>query len=57
VRLPKVVHKLNVKISKHFKLKQLGLIDVFVDGIWELNLPFFIVSIYPLYLVVSFNNQ
>jgi hypothetical protein len=37
VRLPKVVHKLKVKISKHFKLKQLGLIDVFMDGIWEVT--------------------
>ena len=37
VRLPKVVHKLKVKISKHFKPKQLGLIDVFINGIWEVT--------------------
>ena len=55
MRLPKVVHKLKVKISKRFKLKQLGLIDVFMDGIWEVT--FSIVSIYPLYLIVYFNDQ
>jgi hypothetical protein len=36
-RLPKVVLLWKVKISKHFKLKQLGLIDVFMDGIWEVT--------------------